>query len=114
MSQNNHIDYIEFYAKDLDLIKTFYSACFNWKFTDYGANYTSFDSSGIKGGFEKTEADIVNGALIVLYHEDIDSCLEKIKKAGATISKELFSFPGGRRFQFLDPSGNELSVWTHK
>ncbi|MGB0915260.1 MAG: VOC family protein [Crocinitomicaceae bacterium] len=114
MPQNNHIDYIEFYAKDLDLIKTFYTTCFNWTFTDYGPDYTSFESSGIQGGFEKTEADIVNGALIVLYHDDLETCLEKVKKAGATISKEIFSFPGGRRFQFLDPSGNELSVWTHQ
>lgn len=110
--QNNHITYIEFKAKDLEATKRFYSACFNWKFTDYGPTYTSFSESGVEGGFEQTDVEIRNGVLVVLYHKNLEEIHGKVVDAGGKISKKIFSFPGGRRFQFLDPSGNELAVWS--
>lgn len=109
---NVHINYIEFKAHDLEAVKTFYNEAFGWEFTDYGATYTSFSGSGVEGGFEKTEKEIVNGALVVLHHKDLESIQAKLKAAGGKISVPIFSFPGGRRFQFLDPSGNELAIWT--
>ena len=112
--KNNHINYIEFKANNLETTKTFYSKAFGWVFTDYGPTYTSFKDSGIEGGFEITEDNIVNSVLIVLYHKDIDSIMDKIIEVDGKISKEIFSFPGGRRFHFLDPSGNELAVWSDK
>tara|TARA_R110000787_G_scaffold268693_2_gene375271 strand:+ start:266 stop:613 length:348 start_codon:yes stop_codon:yes gene_type:complete len=112
--KNNHISYIEFRANNLESIKLFYATCFNWKFTDYGPDYTSFSESGIQGGFEKLEDKIVNGVLIVLYHTDLDSIKNKIITEGGSITKKIFSFPGGKRFQFTDPSGNELAVWSDK
>jgi predicted enzyme related to lactoylglutathione lyase len=111
---NNHINYVEFKAKDLDAIKTFYQNAFDWKFTDYGPTYTAFANSGLEGGFELSEETIINGALVVLYHEDLEGILAKVKACKGTISKEIFSFPGGRRFHFVDPSGNELAVWSDK
>ncbi len=111
---DNHINYIEFKAKDLEKTKEFYSKCFDWTFTDYGPTYIAFSESGLKGGFEKTENDIVNSALIVLYHNDLKLIKSKIKTAGGKITKDIFSFPGGRRFHFMDPSGNELAVWSDK
>ena len=113
MSNNNHINYIEFYANDLGKIKAFYNQVFGWSFTDYGPNYTSFESAGIDGGFEQTDEPIKKGVLVVLYHENLESVMQKIKEVGGSITKEIFSFPGGKRFQFDDPSGNELAVW-HK
>lgn len=110
--KNNHVNYIEFKAKDLEKIKKFYSTSFDWTFTDYGSTYIAFSESGLEGGFEKTENDIVNGVLIVLYHNDLKLIKGKIIAAGGKISKDIFSFPGGRRFHFLDPSGNELAVWS--
>jgi len=110
--KNNHIDYIEFKAKDLEEIKRFYHQSFGWLFTDYGPTYASFSESGISGGFEKTEENINNGTIIVLYHQDLQSIKDIIIKSGGTISKDIFSFPGGRRFHFIDPSGNELAVWS--
>lgn len=110
--KNNHVNYIEFKAKDLEKIKKFYSTSFDWTFTDYGSTYIAFSESGLEGGFEKTENDIVNGVLIVLYHNDLKLIKAKIIAAGGKISKDIFSFPGGRRFHFLDPSGNELAVWS--
>lgn len=110
--EDNHIDYVEFKAKDLKKIKSFYSQTFNWKFTDYGPAYTAFEDSGIAGGFEQSTDEAVNGALVVLYHSELESLLKKITDAGGIISKDIFSFPGGRRFHFKDPSGNELAVWS--
>ncbi|MFK8038472.1 MAG: VOC family protein [Crocinitomicaceae bacterium] len=112
MTKNNHINYIEFIANDLQITKTFYSKCFGWIFTDYGPNYTSFSDSGISGGFEKSDKEIKNGALAVIHHSNLEYILEVIKDNGGTIVVDIFSFPGGRRFQFKDPSGNELAVWT--
>jgi len=111
---DNHISYVELKAKDLEATKEFYKKSFNWKFKDYGTDYSSFSESGLMGGFEKQEADIVNGALIVLYHENLDTIKNKIIESKGTISKDIFSFPGGRRFHFVDPSGNELAVWSDK
>jgi predicted enzyme related to lactoylglutathione lyase len=112
--KNNHINYIEFKAHDLKKVKTFYQKVFGWVFTDYGPTYTSFSESGLQGGFEKTETEITNGVLVVLYHNDLGSIKQKIIDSGAKISKDIFSFPGGHRFEFLDPSGNKLAVWSDK
>ena len=109
---NHHIDYVEFKAPDLEVIKEFYKACFNWEFTDYGPTYTAFSNSGLFGGFEKSDDPIINGVLVVLYHNDLESMVKKVQDCGGTIVKEIFSFPGGRRFQFTDPAGNELAIWT--
>lgn len=112
--KNNQISYVEFKAKDLEKIKKFYTEIFNWSFTDYGPTYIAFSESGLEGGFEKTENEIVNGALIVLYHNDLNSIKSKVIKSKGKISKDIFTFPGGRRFHFIDPAGNELAVWSDK
>lgn len=102
---------MEFKAKDLNATKIFYSHVFDWQFTDYGETYIAFTASGLEGGFEKTEDAIVNGVLVVLYHNDLDAVQKKIIDAGGKIVVDTFSFPGGKRFQFTDPSGNELAIW---
>lgn len=110
--KNNHIDYIEFKSHDLEATKKFYEEVFDWKFTDYGPEYTSFTSSWINGGFELSAEKIVSGVLVVLSHDNLELAQEKIVRAGGEIVVETFEFPGGKRFQFQDPSGNELAVWT--
>ncbi|CAM1351010.1 VOC family protein [Tenacibaculum halocynthiae] len=112
MNTNNHINYIEFTASNLEKIKTFYTNTFEWVFTDYGPNYVAFSNSGVEGGFEKSEKKIKNGVLVVLYHKDLESIQNLIVKFEGKITKNIFSFPGGRRFHFTDPSGNELAVWS--
>ncbi len=106
-----HINYIELKAKNLEEIKTFYSSAFSWVFTDYGPNYVSFSESGVAGGFELTDQEVVNGALVVIHHDNLEHIKAKIIELGCRISVDIFSFPGGSRFQFIDPSGNELAVW---
>jgi len=109
---NNHINYIELKAGDLEVIKDFYGKCFGWTFTDYGPDYISFENSGLSGGFERNDQAVLNGALVVLYHDTLESALENVKSAGGSIVKDIFSFPGGRRFHFKDPAGNELAIWS--
>jgi len=111
---NNHINYIEFKATDLDATKAFYGAAFNWSFTDYGPDYIAFSEAGVEGGFERSTAEIINGVLVVLYHEDLKLIKDQILQANGVITQDIFSFPGGHRFHFLDPSGNELAVWSDK
>lgn len=110
-TSNNHINYVEFKAHNLESIKKFYTSCFGWSFTDYGPNYIAFSESGLEGGFEKTDTLIQNGVLVVLYHKDLNLIKNTIVQAEGVISKEIFSFPGGERFHFKDPSGNELAIW---
>ena len=116
---NNHetINYIEFPSKDIPLTKTFFKEVFGWTFVDYGPEYTAFSSQGINGGFFKSDLSIStqNGsALIVFYSEILDFTQTKIIKADGSIVKPVFSFPGGQRFHFADPNGNEYAVWSDK
>lgn len=115
MSEDNdsRIDYIEFRAKDLARTKAFYGDAFGWQFTDYGSDYTSFEDGRLAGGFHGGDATPA-GALVVIYAIDLEAMQARIEKAGGMIVKPVFSFPGGRRFHFRDPSGNELAVWSDK
>ena len=111
---DGRIDYIEFPATDLTKVKTFYGAVFGWKFTDYGPEYTSFEDGRIAGGFAQAEKGAAGRPLVVLYAVDLAAMEAKVREAGGAIVKATFSFPGGRRFHFTDPSGNELAVWSDR
>lgn len=111
---NNQIDYIEFPAKDLVKIKHFYSQTFGWKFTDYGEDYTSFEDGRISGGFSTDIKAKAGVPLIVIYSDDLEEMEQTVVQNGGEITKEIFDFPGGRRFHFTDPDGNELAVWSDK
>ncbi len=117
MSQTEHdrrIDYIEFPATTIAETKRFYSEVFGWTFTDYGPNYTSFVDGRLSGGFTTDAKVATGGVLIVLYASDLAAIHAKVTKHGGRITKEIFEFPGGKRFQFTDPNGNELAVWSEK
>ena len=109
---NNRIDYIEFAATDIGATKRFYSACFGWKFTDYGPDYVSFEDGRLAGGFDKTTSAVKTSTLVVLYSSELEKTRSTVLQHGGTIVKEIYSFPGGRRFHFIDPNGNELAVWS--
>lgn len=117
MPQHEKINYVEFPAKDLNKAKAFFTTVFGWSFTDFGPEYTAFSNEGIDGGFFKSKlaTSTENGcALIVFYSETLEQTQQKIEDAGGTIVKAIFSFPGGRRFHFADPNGNEYAVWSDK
>jgi hypothetical protein len=112
LENNCRIDYIEFPATDISGTKKFYQQVFGWDFKDWGPNYVSFHDGRLAGGFT-SEAKVAphGGALVVLYASDLEGTYRKVKAAGGQILREIFDFPGGRRFHFSDPSGNELAVW---
>jgi len=115
MSEHEKIDYVEFPATDIPATKTFFQTVFGWAFKDYGPDYTAFVNQGLNGGFYQSELSSrrnEGAALIVLYSKDLEATQQKIEQAGGVISTPIFSFPGGRRFHFLEPSGNELAVWS--
>ncbi len=115
MSQQEHnfqMDYVEFPATDIEATKRLYSAVFGWSFTDYGPNYTSFHDGRLAGGFTMSANPVKGGALVVLYAQDLAEAQRKVIEAGGKITIEPFEFPGGRRFHFADPNGNELAVWS--
>lgn len=114
MSKHHKINYIEFPAKDLQTIKDFYRKAFDWKFTDYGPEYTAFSDGALEGGFTKGNVANNAGPLVILFSEDLEKSLDKIQSCGGSIVRSIYDFPGGRRFHFTDPAGNELAVWSDK
>ena len=110
--QNLRIDYLEFPARDISKIKSFYQQVFSWQFEDYGPEYTSFRDGRLSGGFTTGAEPAAGGPLVVIYAADLESAERQVKSAGGVIVAEMFAFPGGRRFHFSDPSGNVLAVWS--
>ena len=112
--QDRRIDYVEFPTTNVGETKVFYSGVFGWKFTDYGPEYTSFTDGRLGGGFAAPSQATADGPLIVLYAIDLDAVEAKVRDHGGQITRETFEFPGGRRFHFVDPGGNELAVWSDR
>ncbi|MEL7450089.1 MAG: VOC family protein [Pseudomonadota bacterium] len=111
--QHHSINYIELSVTDMEAAKAFYTAAFDWTFNDYGPGYQGIQhGDGESGGLCLADAVTTGGPLIVLYSSALEDSLDRVKQAGGTIEKPIFSFPGGRRFEFLDPSGNRLAVWS--
>ncbi len=117
MPPHEKLNYVEYHAQDLQATKAFFTDAFGWSFTDYGPDYAAFTGEGLDGGFFKSELSASTdrgSALIVFYSESLGKTLEKVEASGGTIVRPIFSFPGGRRFHFTEPSGNELAVWSDR
>jgi predicted enzyme related to lactoylglutathione lyase len=113
-TRDRQIDYIEIPVTDVAKAKAFYSSVFGWTFTDYGPDYTSFMDGRLGGGLRKETTKAGKGALVVVYARNLEEMKGKVAAAGAKISQDIQEFPGGRRFHFIDPSGNELAVWSDR
>ena len=119
MADNGHIhhaiDYIEFVVTDMVQAKRFYEAAFGLRFNDYGPDYAGIrKQDGEAGGLRREAVVATGGPLVILYSNDLETSLTRVREAGGRITREPFDFPGGRRFHFQDPSGNELAVWSEK
>lgn len=109
------LNYVEFAARDLTATKAFFQAAFGWQFVDYGPDYAAFADEGLDGGFYRADLcshSAQGGALLVFYSADIEATQARVNQHGGTINRPLFDFPGGRRFHFVEPSGNEFAVWS--
>jgi predicted enzyme related to lactoylglutathione lyase len=112
---HNAICYVEFHASDLTKTKAFFEKVFGWAFTDYGPDYVAFEDGHLAGGFARSDkkASLATGsALVVIFSTELEKTLAQVVTHGGTITQDIFSYPGGRRFHFTEPSGNELSVCT--
>jgi predicted enzyme related to lactoylglutathione lyase len=113
--KENTIDYIEVPSADLAATKAFFTQLFGWSFTDYGPDYIAFEDGRISGGFYRSDklASVLQGSvLVIFYAKDLAATLARCKQLKATLSKEIFSFPGGRRFHFIAPGTGEFAVWS--
>lgn len=115
MPKHESINYLEFASRDLSETKSFFKTVFDWSFTDYGPDYTAFSLANIDGGFyaaKHVKTAHEGGQLTVFYSADLEETLSKIRHAGGRVTRDIFDFPGGRRFHFKEPGGNEMAVWS--
>jgi predicted enzyme related to lactoylglutathione lyase len=91
-------------------MKEFYGTLFGWTFVDYGEDYASFSDSNMNGGFNADASHRTKAPLAVIETDDIAALEKQVQQAGGKVTMPTFSYPGGRRFHFTDPSGNELAV----
>ena len=113
MRAQNRIDYVEIPVTDLPRARAFFEAMFGWEFQEWGDEYLSFSDGRLNGGMRKADAAAPGtGVLLVFYSDDLERDVARVQELGGTISQEIFSFPGGRRFHFLDPAGAEFAIWS--
>jgi predicted enzyme related to lactoylglutathione lyase len=111
----NTIDYVEMPSRDLAATKNFFTGLFGWSFQDYGPDYSAFDDGRMAGGFfasERTGSVEAGAPLIVFYRSDLEKTSAEVGRLGGKITREIFEFPGGRRFHFEAPGGGEFAVWS--
>ncbi|MDZ5603640.1 VOC family protein [Pseudomonas sp. RP23018S] len=110
--QDRQIDNIEFNVSDIDRSKAFYGDVFGWTFTDYGPTYTEFSDGRLRGGLTTGEPVRPGGPLVIVYGNDLEALQARVVAAGGHLTRTVFAFPGGQRFQFRDLDGYELAVWS--
>jgi len=117
MGQEQHdrrIDYIELATTDMAAMKAFYAGVFGWTMQDWGDDYASFEDGRLAGGFRLVDEVARGGPLVIIYAVDLEAAEAAVRAHGGSIVQAIFSFPGGRRFHFTDPAGNELAVWSDR
>jgi len=117
MKQHEKLNYVELPARDLGATRHFFEQAFGWRFEDFGPDYCAFSDQGLDGGFYRSElysSTLSGAALLVFFSDDLEATQLKVEQAGGRIEKPIFEFPGGRRFHFSEPSGNEFAAWSDK
>jgi uncharacterized protein len=106
------ICFVELPASDLTSVRSFYADAFGLAFTDFGPSYACTLTGDVDIGLQADASEATAAPLAVIAVDDLEASLEAVSKAGGVITKPVFAFPGGRRFHFRDPGGNELAVLT--
>lgn len=117
MKEDGKINYVEIPTRDIEAAKAFFSSVFGWSFVDYGPEYSAIENAGLDGGFFQSDKAVSTergSVLVVIYSTNLEATVDKVELAGGTVVQEIFDFPGGRRFHFTDPSGNEYAVWSEQ
>ena len=113
----NSVDYVEIPSRDVTRSRIFFTELLGLRFTEYGPDYVAFEDGRMGGGFYTSDqvSSVASGAaLIIFYTEHLETLRERAIALGATITRDIFSFPGGRRFHFAEPGGSEFSIWSDK
>lgn len=108
------IDYVELASRDIAATQGFLAKAFGWAFVDYGPGYQAFANAGLDGGVFQAADEALVPPLVILKTDDLEAALADVTAAGAEIVQQIFAFPGGRRFHFREPGGNELAVWSER
>ncbi len=114
MRRNGCIDYVELPGGRLEDSRRFYAAAFDWRFVEYGPSYLAVENAGVDAGLQGDASEAPTAPLVLLWADDLEAALAGVQEAGGELTQPIFSFPGGRRFHFRDPAGNELGVWSDK
>ena len=117
MSKNNQIDLIEFpfaSPEELKTVSRFFNTVFGWQFKEWGDTYYDTHHSGVTAGLNASTTKEQTMPLAVIYADDLEATKDKVVKAGDKVTHPITAFPGGRRFAFTDPAGNQLAVWSDK
>lgn len=112
---HHSLSYVELGVTDLVAARAFYASAFGWEFNNYGSAYSGIrapDGDGEVGGLNPGSAPSGEGPLVLLFSTDLDASVDAVQNAGGTIAAGPYEFPGGRRFEFNDPSGNRLGVYA--
>lgn len=113
MNTENRIDYVEIPVTDPARARDFLVDLFGWSSQEWGPDYISFNDGRLEGGLRRADTPApATGVLLIFYSEDLERNLDRVVELGATISQPIFSFPGGRRFHFVDPVGTEYAFWS--
>ena len=112
--KDNRIDYVELHGKNMAKMEAFYAKVCGWSFQKWGDDYSSFNDGRLDGGITTDAKERSKAPLVVLFSSDLEAARDRVRKAGGKIVRDIFAFPGGRRFHFADPAGNELAVWSEK
>jgi predicted enzyme related to lactoylglutathione lyase len=103
------IDYVEFSSPEMKATTDFFAKALGWSFIDYGPDYKDIQQAGLGGGVERGD---LRPPLIVLKSTDLENDKTRLLEAGAELVRDIFEFPGGRRFEFREPGGTLMAVWS--
>lgn len=108
------ISYVELPVKQIAETRDFYAKAFDWAFTDFGPDYSATTGGDVDVGLNGSDDQAIEQLLPIVEVQDLEAALEKVVAAGGEVTVPIFPYPGGRRFHFRDPAGNQLGVFVNE